>query len=158
LSLGRSRQHQHIAPHEPSVLQQFYETGNESLSAKLLLDPSDVEQPAALHFPVFGSNMSQILAADKTDGYLLTKVAESLKTESVIYRSPTDALLNDVIRNMNRPMQFLALDSDFAVVIGSYILIAALAFRSTTLSPGIERSVTRIINDLIEDATWHTLQ
>jgi hypothetical protein len=173
-----------LHPINLALLQQFYETGNESLSAKLLLNPSDVKQPAALHLSMFGNNVSQILAADKTDGYLLAKVAESLKNESVIYHSPTDALLNDVIRSMMRPMLFLSLDSNFAMVIGSYILIAALAiicyrlrqqvalltlatpivlaakaqayelrseFLSTTFSPGIERNMSRIINDLVKD-------
>jgi hypothetical protein len=57
-----------------ALLQHIYDTGNETLSTQTLLEPWQVRPPAALNFPIFGSNVSQILAADKTNGYLLMKV------------------------------------------------------------------------------------
>ena len=163
-----------------ALLQQFYDTGNENLSTQLLLDPSQVKRPVDLNLPFFGSNISQILAADKTDGYILSKVAESLKNNSVIYHSPSEALLNDVIRVMNRPPSFFSFDSNLILVTGAYVAIGLLAFMgfrlhqrvaavtmfmtsrvhgyelknafmNTTPNPVTPRDVSRLINDLLSE-------
>lgn len=163
-----------------ALLQQFYETGNETLSTQLLWEPSKVQRPTDLNLPFFGNNISQILAADKTDGYLLSKVAQSLKNSSVIYHSPAEALLNDVIRAMNRPPSFFSFDSNLILITAAYVAIGGLAymqfrlhqrvaavtmfmtsrahgyelkpaFLDTTPNPVTPRDMTRVINDLLSD-------
>jgi hypothetical protein len=47
--------------------------------------------------------VTKVLAADSATGYSLAKVADSLKNESIIFHSPVDALLHDVIKQITAP-------------------------------------------------------
>ncbi|HSN23437.1 MAG TPA: hypothetical protein VLS45_04600 [Methylomicrobium sp.] len=109
-----------------AAISEFYKTENQSLSTQLLLRPHQVEQATSFDLPIFGSNVSQILAADKTDSYLLTKVAESLKTNSIIYHNPTQAVLDDVLRTV-KSRSFFSLDLNFALIVLAYVALGFMA-------------------------------
>ena len=109
-----------------ALINEFYQTGNETLSTQYLLQPHQVQSAADLELPIFGGNISQILAADKTDSYLLAKVSESLKSNSIIYHNPTQAILDDVLRTV-KSRSFISLDLNFVLIIVAYVILGFIA-------------------------------
>ena len=80
-----------------AMLDAFYEGVNDSLTGQELFNASLDSTLSPLFVPIFGENMTRLLAADKTASYSLKRLAESLENESVAFHSPTEALLVDYI-------------------------------------------------------------
>ena len=76
-----------------AVMRHFYDMTNVSISGRDLFAPSRLEDQPAVDWPLFSDNTSGVLARDKEAGYDLAKLAESLKNESVVYHSPSEAVL-----------------------------------------------------------------
>jgi hypothetical protein len=94
------------------LLQTFYDITNDTVSGRTLYAPEELKTPQAIHLPIFGNNISQILAADTVVGYSLDKLALSLRNESVIFHSPADALLHKLIQEVSTPRSFWRFEVD----------------------------------------------
>jgi hypothetical protein len=111
------------AVHVP-LLQTFYEVANQTLSGRMLIPPSELRRPQELTLPIFGQNLSKILAADTAAGYSLTKLAESLQNKSVVYHTPADAIVHQVMEQLSTPRSFWAFDMSSWMSWMSYLMYA----------------------------------
>ena len=114
-----------------AMLGAFYEGLNDSLSGQELFNISLDSALSPLFVPMFGENMTRLLAADKTASYSLKRLAESLQNDSVAFHSPTEALLFDYINQQSAQTSFWSFRNFGWVswaVCGLYILFAALIY------------------------------
>ena len=54
-----------------ALLQSFYKITNQSLSSRVLFAPENLKRPQPLELPIFGHNVTKVLAADSAAGYSL---------------------------------------------------------------------------------------
>jgi hypothetical protein len=106
------------------LLQTFYEVANNTLSGRLLILPHELQKQEDITLPIFGQNMSRLLAADKAVGYSLNKLAESLQNKSVVYHTPADAIVHEVMQQMSRPRSFWSFDITSWMSWMSYLMYA----------------------------------
>lgn len=59
-----------------------------------------LSEPQPLELPFFSSNITQLLAADDSLAYSLTKISQSLQNASSVLHSPTGAVLFQYMRQM----------------------------------------------------------
>jgi hypothetical protein len=88
------------------LLQTFYDLTNETISERNLYSPDELKRPTPLLLPVFGHNITQMLAADTAAGYSLEKLALSLKNESVVFQTPAEVMLNQLMQQVSAPRSF----------------------------------------------------
>ena len=79
------------------VLQHFYDTTNLTLTGKTLTTEEDKLFPEPVDWKLYGEKVDKLLAADDTASYSLKKLALSLQNDSLIYHSPAEAMLSDII-------------------------------------------------------------
>ena len=88
------------------VLQEFYELTNETLTGRKLFDPSEYREPQPLLWSMYSENTSRLIANDEKLSYSLKKLANSLRNDSVVLHSPSEALLFDYIMNSSLQQPF----------------------------------------------------
>jgi len=91
-----------------------------SISGLDLFAPSKLENQPATDWPLFSDNTSDVLARDKEAGYDLAKLAESLKNESVVYHSPSEAVLDDLLTKLQ---EFKLTKIEIGILLGLAILL-----------------------------------
>jgi hypothetical protein len=138
------------------LLQTFYDLTNETISGRNLFSPDELKRPTPLHLPVFGHNITQMLAADTAAGYSLEKLASSLKNDSVVFHTPAEVMLNQLMQQVSAPRSFWTFEFGSWLPwmsCASFTLTLALLFLwysthrrllvlSTALSMGTVKNVT----------------
>lgn len=84
--------------------QTFYDFTNETISGRNLYSPDELKRPTPLHLTVFRHNISQIL--DTATGYSLRKLASSLRNDSVVFHTPAEVLLIQLMQQVSAPRSF----------------------------------------------------
>jgi hypothetical protein len=107
-----------------AVLNAFYEGINESLTGQALFNESIEDELAPLYLPLFSENVTRLLSADKSASYSLRKLSENLQNDSVIFHSPTEALLYDYI-NQQPDRAFWSWNHGWVsyAICGQYLLV-----------------------------------
>jgi hypothetical protein len=113
-------------------MRHFYDMTNISISGRDLFAPSKLEDQPAVDWPLFADNTSGILARDKEAGYDLGKLADSLKNNSVVYHSPSEAALDDLL---DRLQQFKLTKLE----IGLFVCLGLLILAVIVLSVKVKR-------------------
>jgi hypothetical protein len=76
-----------------AVLREFYDLANQTLQGNHLVVPQNLTPLQPLDVPFFSKNISQLLAADTSLSYSLSKISASLTNSSSVIHSPTEAIL-----------------------------------------------------------------
>jgi hypothetical protein len=76
-----------------AVLREFYDLANQTLQGDHLVAPQNLTPLQPLDVPFFSKNISQLLAADASLSYSLSKISASLTNSSSVIHSPTEAIL-----------------------------------------------------------------
>jgi hypothetical protein len=108
------------------LLKSFYNMTNHTIAGDTLFSPLQLQPLDDLHLPLFGDEVSRLLAADKTVGYSLNKMADSLQNESVVLHSNAEAMLLEYLRRPKVSRSFWTFDFDSWlpwVVCTSYLLL-----------------------------------
>ena len=110
------------------LLRTFYEVANETLSGRTLVSAGKRVTPQPLSLPIFGHNITQLLAADKAAGFSLSKLANSLRNSSVVYHTPADAIIHSVLERLSASPSFWGTTSNWMTWLNclSYALVTAL--------------------------------
>jgi len=97
-----------------ALLNHFYDLTNVTLNGKGLLNPDEKINIKPITLPVFGENISSILAADSSMSYSLSKIANSINNDSIVFHSSAEALILDLLdgRSQVRDQQSQAFDVD----------------------------------------------
>jgi hypothetical protein len=108
-----------------ALLHTFYVMANYSISGRDLIDPTKIKDLPPIDWPLFSANTSQIVAKDKADSYSLIKLAANLENNSVVFHSPSEALLYDYIGKIG--LQEFG-HKEIAISSGVGLLVAAQIF------------------------------
>jgi len=111
-------------------MRHFYDMTNVSISGRDLFAPSRLEDQPAVDWPLFSDNTSGVLARDKEAGYDLAKLAESLKNESVVYHSPSEAVLDDLIAKLQ---EFKLTKIEIGILLGIGLLLLSNIILAVTV-------------------------
>jgi hypothetical protein len=84
----------------------YYNLTNESISGRRLHSPDELKQPAPLHLPVFGNNLTQFLASDLAASSL-GRLATSLQNSSVAFHIYSSrSRIDKFMRQASTPRSF----------------------------------------------------
>jgi hypothetical protein len=79
------------------LLKSLYKLTIHIITSHDLFNLSCVRQLSDIHPPLFGEEVSSLLAAGKSIGYLLNKMEDNLKNESVLLHSSAEAMLLSIL-------------------------------------------------------------
>jgi hypothetical protein len=90
------------ASYNAAILQHFYELANETLRGDHLVAPKKLRTIQPLHLSFFAENISNLLAADDTLSYSLSKVSQSFINSSSIVHSSTEGILFQYMHQLTK--------------------------------------------------------
>jgi hypothetical protein len=111
------------------VLYKFYDLINSTLVGQSLQHVDQLVDLEPLDIPLLSANVSHLLAADTEVSYQLNKVADALTNSSVVFHSPSEVMLYDLLRQQAIPSAWtLDLHSWQTWLVGGLYILTIISF------------------------------
>jgi hypothetical protein len=122
------------------VLQKFYDLANVSVIGERLHTASQLIEPEPFSWPLMSQNVTRLLAADTDMSYSLNKIATSLQNDSVVFHSPSEVMLYDLLQKQQlaQPWVINLKSWDTWAVGVAYVLILLLIISTYRLHRRLE--------------------